>query len=150
MADARNAPFWQTKTLAEMSPDEWESLCDGCGKCCLHKLEDEDTGRIHLTVIACRLLDVETCRCSHYKKRRRHVPACVRIEPHTVSDLTLPSTCAYRLLAEGRPLASWHPLLSGTPETVHTAGISVRGWAVPEAQVPEEDFEDYIIAQESD
>jgi uncharacterized protein len=143
-------PFWQTKTLAELSAAEWESLCDGCGKCCLHKLEDEDTGRVHLTVIACRLLDIESCRCSHYEDRLRHVPACVRIAPHTVNELTLPSTCAYRLVAEGRPLESWHPLISGDPASVHAAGVSVQGWAVPEVEVPEEDFEDYIIAREAD
>ena len=144
------APFWQTKTLAEMSEAEWESLCDGCGKCCLHKLEDEDTGRIHLTVVACRLLDVATCRCGHYQKRRRFVPECVRIEPSSVATLTLPSSCAYRAIAEGRGLASWHPLVSGDPESVHAAGISVRAWAVPESQVAEEDLEDYVIAEESE
>lgn len=143
-------PFWQTKTLAEMSEAEWESLCDGCGKCCLHKLEDEDTGRIHLTVVACRLLDIATCRCGHYQKRHRFVPECVRIAPDNVSTLTLPSSCAYRAIAEGRGLASWHPLVSGDPGSVHAAGISVQAWAVPESQVAEGDLEDYVIAQESD
>jgi uncharacterized cysteine cluster protein YcgN (CxxCxxCC family) len=143
-------PFWQSKTLAEMSELEWESLCDGCGKCCLHKLEDEDTGRIHLTMVACKLLDLQSCRCAHYAKRRRFVPACVRVSPESVHALLLPSSCAYRVLAEGGELAPWHPLVSGDSSTVHTAGISVRGWAVSEREVPEEDFEDYVVASESD
>lgn len=143
------APFWQTKTLAQMSQAEWESLCDGCGKCCLHKLEDEDTGRIHLTVVACRLLDLSTCRCSHYAKRRRFVPECVQIAPETVASLTLPSSCAYRAIAEGRGLPSWHPLVSGSPDSVHAAGVSVRDWAVSATQVDEDDLEDYVIAEES-
>jgi len=143
-------PFWKSKTLAQMSEAEWESLCDGCGKCCLHKLEDEDTGKVHLTMVACKLLDLGTCRCANYPKRRRFVPACVRMRPETVSSLVLPSSCAYRVLAEGRELASWHPLRSGDRDSVHAAGVSIKGWAVSERVVPEEDFQDYVIASESD
>lgn len=141
-------PFWKTKTLGQLSKREWESLCDGCGKCCLHKLEDEETGRVHLTMVACKLLDTDQCRCSDYPRRHRHVPECVRMTPDNIASLTLPSSCAYRRLAEGRDLPSWHPLVSGRAESVHTANASVRRWAVSARDVPEEDFEDYVIASE--
>lgn len=141
-------PFWKSKTLGQLSKAEWESLCDGCGKCCLHKLEDEDTGRVHLTMVACQLLDIESCRCSDYAQRRRYVPECVRMQPDNIASLMLPASCAYRLLAEGRDLPTWHPLVSGRPDTVHEANASVRRWAVSERDVPSADFEDYVIASE--
>jgi uncharacterized cysteine cluster protein YcgN (CxxCxxCC family) len=126
-------PFWKTKTLAEMNREEWESLCDGCGRCCLHKLRDEATDVIAWTNVACRLLDTQTCRCSDYKHRRRRVPDCVRLTPEALEEIDwLPPSCAYRRLQEGRDLAWWHPLVSGDPETVHTAGVSVRGRAIDE------------------
>ncbi len=126
-------PFWQVKSLGEMSPSEWESLCYGCGKCCLHKLQYDDTGEVHYTNVACRLLDLGSGRCSNYAERQRHVPDCVALKPEKVLELSwLPSTCAYRLLANGLPLAWWHPLVSGDPESVHAAGQSVRGRAVAE------------------
>jgi uncharacterized protein len=120
-------PFWKTKTLEEMTAAEWESLCDGCGKCCLAKLEDEDTGDIFWTSVGCRLLDAGTCRCADYSNRLAQVPDCVKLTPEKVRTLSwLPSTCAYRLVAEGRDLFSWHHLRSGRRESVHEAGVSVR------------------------
>lgn len=128
VADVPQEPFWRTATLEEMTDQQWESLCDGCGRCCLIKLEDEDTGRIHYTDVGCRLLDGDTCRCSDYPNRQSHVPDCVRLTPETVRALTwLPPTCAYRLVREGVDLPWWHPLVSGDPETVVAAGISVQG-----------------------
>jgi uncharacterized cysteine cluster protein YcgN (CxxCxxCC family) len=121
-------PFWKTKSLEDMTAAEWESLCDGCGKCCLAKLEDEDTGEIHWTSVACRLFDAGTCRCKDYANRLAKVPDCVQLTPRNVRTLTwLPSTCAYRLIANGKDLFDWHPLVSGDPRSVHRAGVSVRG-----------------------
>ena len=143
---AESEPFWRRKTLTEMTKAEWESLCDGCGKCCLLKLEDEDSGEVSYTDVACKLLDMETCRCSHYVTRKRHVPDCIKLTPNLVDQLRwMPSTCAYRLLSEGKDLAWWHPLVSGDPETVHRAGVSVRGRAVPEAEVEAGELENRIV-----
>ena len=128
-----DAPFWRTKSLGEMTAAEWESLCDGCGKCCLEKLEDAESGEISHTNVACRLLNVRTCRCTRYAERRRFVPNCEQLDPDNVLRFRwLPSSCAYRLLSEGRDLPWWHPLVSGDPELVHRLGFSVRGRAVPE------------------
>ena len=119
-------PFWEEKPLEKMTRSEWESLCDGCGKCCLHKVEDEDSGDIYMTNVACKLLDLKTGRCSDYKNRRNHVPDCVRLTAKRAGRLTwLPDTCAYRLRADGQPLPAWHYLLSGDTEAVHKAGASV-------------------------
>ncbi|MDX6806554.1 YcgN family cysteine cluster protein [Terrihabitans sp. PJ23] len=121
-------PYWKTKTLEEMSSEEWEALCDGCGRCCLVKLEDEDSGEIAYTDVGCTLLDGNTCGCRNYPERQTLVPECVRLTPDVVRGLRwLPSTCAYRLVAKGADLPGWHPLKSGTPDSVHEAGISVRG-----------------------
>lgn len=140
--------FWERKSLAEMSAEEWEALCDGCGKCCLNKIEDFDSGEILPTNVACRLLDLQSCRCTNYARRRRMVPDCVALTPDNVGKIPwLPSTCAYRLLAEGKPLAHWHPLVSGDPESVHRAGISVRGRAVSERRL-KGPLEDYVIDDE--
>ncbi len=138
--------FWETVPLSRMTSDEWEALCDGCGKCCLNKLEDEDTGEVAFTNVACRLLDGESCRCGNYAIRKVLVPECVVLTPKTLPDVAY--TCAYRLLHQGDPLFDWHPLISGDPESVHAAGISVRGWTVPEFEVDENDWEDHIIDEE--
>ncbi len=144
--DNASRPFWQVKTLGEMSHDEWESLCDGCGKCCLIKLIDDVTDDLHHTSVACRLLDCDSCRCGDYANRKIIVDDCVVLTPRMVEELPwMPSTCAYRLLHEGRPLAWWHPLISGRAETVHEAGISVRGRATPEYLVADEALPDYIV-----
>lgn len=141
--------FWETKPLDQMSTSEWEALCDGCGKCCLNKLEDEDSGDVALTRVACRLLDDATCRCAQYEIRHQFVPDCIVLKPFNIEShlYWMPRTCAYRLLHEGRGLADWHPLISGTPETVHRAGVSMRGRTVSEFDVADEDWEDHIIEE---
>ena len=140
-------PFWK-KPLEALTRAEWEQLCDGCGRCCLVKLEDEDTARIHYTDVACRLFEAGTCRCRNYGRRRERVPDCVKLTPETVRTIPwLPPTCAYRVRAEGRDLASWHPLVSGDPESVHKAGISVRGRiGAREQDVPLDELPDYIVS----
>ncbi len=128
--------FWRTKTLAEMDEAEWESLCDGCGKCCLISIEDEDSGDVFWTDMACKLFDGAACRCSDYANRAKRVKDCVKLTPENVGDLAwMPKTCAYRLVHEGRPLPWWHPLVSGDPESVHKAGASVRGRTIPERRL---------------
>jgi len=127
-------PFWQRKRLHEMSPTEWESLCDGCGKCCLAKLEDEDTGEVYHTDLVCRYMDQESCQCTVYATRLAKVPGCTVLTPATVGTLH-----------EGRPLADWHPLVSGDADSVHAAGVSVRHRVLSEDRVPEEDWEEHII-----
>ena len=140
-------PFWRAKRLTEMTPAEWESLCDGCGKCCLNKLEDWDTGEIVHTAVACRLPDLGTCRCGDYAQRRRIVPECVVLTPENVGELRwMPSTCAYRLLAEGRDLPVWHHLVCGDRDAVHRAGVSVLGWAISEDEV--DALEDHLLDEE--
>ncbi|SIT22462.1 hypothetical protein SAMN05421774_1124 [Gemmobacter megaterium] len=141
--------YWETVPLADMAPTEWEALCDGCGKCCLNKIEFEDTGEVAFTRLACRLLDGATCRCTQYPIRHQFVPDCVSLTPDKLPEVAywLPRTCAYRLLHEGKPLLPWHPLVSGDPESVHLAGASVQGWTVPEYEVDEDDWEDYIIEE---
>ena len=126
-------PYWETKTLRQMTVAEWEGLCDGCGLCCLIRFEDEDTGEITLSNAACRLLCLDTNRCGDYANRKARVPDCVGLTPRVLRNIDwLPPTCGYRRVAEGKDLAWWHPLVSGDPTTVHTAGISVRGRAVSE------------------
>ncbi|SIO45482.1 hypothetical protein SAMN05444722_2262 [Rhodovulum sp. ES.010] len=142
--------FWERVPLKKMTAREWEALCDGCGKCCLNKLEDADTGEVVFTRVACRLLDDETCRCAHYDVRKSIVPECVVLKPSNIAEIAywMPATCAYRLLWEGKPLFDWHPLISDDPETVHRAGVSVRGWTVPEFDIPVEEWEDHVIEEE--
>ena len=142
--------FWETVPLTKMTAPEWEALCDGCGKCCLNKLEYEDTGEVEFTSIACKLLDGSTCRCAKYETRHQSVPECVRLSPKTLPKVAywMPRTCAYRLLFQGDQLPDWHPLLTGDPESTHAAGQSVRGWTTPEFDVPEEDWDQYLIEGE--
>lgn len=138
-------PFWERKSLTEMTTEEWESLCDGCGRCCLHKLQDIETGVLVFTNVACRALDAEGSHCTVYHERQQRVADCLILGPNSPYLRYLPSSCAYRRLAEGRPLASWHPLISGSPDSVHEAGISVRGRVVSEVDVHPGDFEEHVI-----
>lgn len=142
---AAATPFWE-RPLSELTRSQWEKLCDGCGRCCLVKLEDEDTGAIHHTSIACKLLDQESCLCGDYRNRREHVPDCIRLTLTKLQDIPwLPPTCAYVLRNEGKPLPPWHPLISGDPDTVHDAGVSVRGKVeASEEEVEDEDTPDFI------
>ena len=139
-------PFWERKSLEEMNPEEWEALCDGCGKCCLNKLEDWETGEIFWTNIACELFDCDTCKCSDYKNRAKLVPDCIQLTPEKISTISwLPPTCAYRLIGEGSGLYWWHPLVSGDPETVHQAGISTRERAIEDNGINPEEYEDFLV-----
>jgi hypothetical protein len=138
--------FWKEKTLEQMTDAEWESLCDGCARCCLVKLEDADSGEVHYTSLVCDLLDVDRCRCTRYPERHELVPDCIQFTAELAATLSwLPDTCAYRLLAEGLDLPAWHPLVSGRRESVHEAGISVRGRVIPVRMVPEDEHEDHLI-----
>lgn len=140
------APFWQSKSLKDMSREQWESVCDGCGLCCVQKLEDEDDGEVYYTKIACQLLDLHSCQCSDYPNRKQRVPGCIQLTAEQVQQFCwLPASCAYRLLAEGKPLFDWHPLISGRADSVYEAGISLAGQLVSELDVDEDDWEDYII-----
>lgn len=133
--------FWETKTLAELDRGQWEALCDGCGKCCIHKLEDEETGDLYPTNVACRMLDRRSGQCKDYRNRRAYVPDCVRLTVKNVYTTDwLPSTCAYRLRANGERLPDWHYLVCGDREAVHAAGESTRGWTVSEDDAGELEF----------
>lgn len=146
MAARENPPFWKSKSLSEMDSTQWESLCDGCGRCCLHKFEDADTGVVYYTDVACRLLNAGTCRCRDYGQRASRVPECLVLKPdETEKFYWLPATCAYRRLADGRELPRWHPLISHDPETVHRAGVSVREKVVSEEHVHPNDIVRRII-----
>jgi hypothetical protein len=138
--------FWKKKPLSGMTPEEWEALCDGCGICCLFKVEDVDTGAVQLTNVACRYLGLDECRCQLYEVRGAAMPTCIKLTPSKVARLTwLPETCAYRLVLAGKPLPRWHPLISGDPDSVHRAGISVRGHVMREADADMSRIEDYVI-----
>jgi len=147
--DGLTPEFWKHKPFKSLTSEEWEALCDGCGKCCLNKLEDEDTGEVALTRIACRLLDDQSCKCGQYPIRHQFIPDCIVLKPSNIDENAywMPKTCAYRLLWSGQPLFDWHPLISGNPETVHTANISVRGMTLSEFDINEEDWEDHIIEE---
>ena len=139
-------PFWLTKSLGEMSEPEWESLCDGCGRCCMNKLEDEDTGEVVFTRVSCKMLDTATCRCSDYSNRFQHVPDCISVRPLDEQKLSwLPSSCAYRLLSEGKPLEKWHPLVSGRADSVFESGISMQHLCLNETSVPFDELIRHVI-----
>jgi uncharacterized cysteine cluster protein YcgN (CxxCxxCC family) len=141
MSKKSEKPFWETKSLDVMSREEWESLCDGCGRCCLVKLLDDDTEEVYYTMASCALLDVKACSCKNYAERTELIDDCVELTPENIDKMDwLPPTCAYRKVREGKPLSWWHPLVSGSPETVHEAGISVRGKIVSETLIAEEDL----------
>jgi uncharacterized cysteine cluster protein YcgN (CxxCxxCC family) len=141
--------FWETVPLNEMTQPEWEALCDGCGKCCLNKIEDEDSGEVFLTRVACRLLDDETCQCKQYETRKSIVPECIQLTPKTLEKhmYWMPKTCAYRMLHKGEALHNWHPLITGNPQSVHDAEVSVQGFTVPENEVHDDDWEHHIIQE---
>lgn len=142
--------FWKSKSLREMNAEEWEALCDGCAQCCLVKLQDEDTEELLHTRLACKLLDIGVCRCTDYDNRHKRVHDCAVVSPDTVERLDwLPHSCAYRLVAEGKDLFWWHPLVSGNPDTVHEAGVSVRSWATSEDGVPEHKYERFVVKDPS-
>ncbi|MEE9354678.1 MAG: YcgN family cysteine cluster protein [Methylococcaceae bacterium] len=139
-----NDAFWKEKKLIDMNEQEWESLCDGCGKCCLHKLEDADTGQVFYTSVVCDLNNLDTCRCTKYSERCSLVPDCLDLKQHEFADFNwLPATCAYRLLSHGEDLPDWHPLVSGNPDSIHKAGVSIRSYAMPESDI--DSLEDHII-----
>ena len=143
---AKTEPFWKRKSLAQLDRDEWESLCDGCGLCCLQKLEDDEDGSVYYTRIACKLLDLATCRCSNYAERKRFVPDCIQLTPEQADQFRwLPPTCAYRLVAEGKDLLPWHHLVCGDRQAVHDARISQAGRMLSETAVAEEDWEEHLI-----
>jgi uncharacterized cysteine cluster protein YcgN (CxxCxxCC family) len=141
--------FWDAVPLEQMTRAEWEALCDGCGKCCLNKLEDEDTAEVALTNVACRLFDDATCRCGQYDIRHQFVPECIVLKPQNMDAnlYWMPETCAYKLLWQGKPLFDWHPLISGDPDSVHRAGVSMQGRTRPEFEVDDDDLEEHIIEE---
>ncbi len=148
-ADVLRPRFWERVALADMTLAEWEALCDGCGRCCLLKLEDADTAEVAFTHVGCRLLDSDTCRCGNYAIRKQLVPDCVVLTPQNIAEIAywMPETCAYRILWQGEELPRWHPLVSGDPESVRRAGISMAGRVVPEWEVAEEDLEDHLLEE---
>ena len=142
--------FWKNKQMSEMSKAEWEALCDGCGKCCLNKLENDETGEVHYTTIACRLLDNESCKCSQYSIRHQFVPECIVLTPKNISEHAywLPKTCAYYLVWKGQELYNWHPLISGASNSVHDANVSVQNKTIAEFEVNEDEWENYLWEEE--
>lgn len=141
--------YWEDTPLTRMTRPEWEALCDGCGKCCMNKLEDEDTGEVVMTRIACRLFDDTSCRCAQYPIRHQFVPECIVLKPTTMDAnlYWMPETCAYKLLWQGKKLYDWHPLISGDPQSVHDAGISMQSRTIPEFEVDEDEWEDHVIEE---
>jgi len=136
--------FWKSKTLKQMTNDEWESLCDGCGKCCLHKLEDIDTGEISVSNVSCMYLDLKTCRCKDYKYRQKNVKDCIKLTPETINKINwLPNTCSYKLVLNNDDLPDWHHLISGDKNTIHERGMSVKNYSINEKDI--KDVNEYIL-----
>lgn len=144
---SKNLPFWNTIALTDMSTEQWESLCDGCGLCCLNKLENEDDGEIYYTNVACRLLETDHCKCRHYLDRAKHVEHCMILTPTNLGDSLrwLPNTCAYKRLAQKQSLPDWHPLLTGNANSVHAAGISACGRCVSETTIDLDEIEEHVV-----
>ena len=139
--------FWKGKTLEQLSNEEWEALCDGCGQCCLYKLEDEDSSDLYLTNVVCRFFDQQTCQCRVYAERHQAVPTCVQLTPQNVLELKwIPPTCAYKLLAEGKPLPKWHPLISDDRQSIQETEFFVGGRVISESDVDMDDLENYVIS----
>ena len=146
MRDTKKIPFWKSKSLTELSKDEWESLCDGCGKCCCIRLEDEDTADIYITDVVCKLFDPNSCQCTDYPNRSKKVPDCVTLTPDNVDKLHwMPQTCAYRLVARGEDLPDYHHLISGSRNSIHQAGMSVQDAVISETLVDEEDLPHRLV-----
>lgn len=142
-------PYWERLTLEEMNPAQWEALCDGCGLCCLHKLEDDDTGEVYFTRVACRYLNCNTCECTVYDKRRQWAPQCVKLTPKMAREAAwLPNTCAYRRLAEGKKLSTWHPLVSGDRNLLPFSGMSARNRCIPEDALAETPLVEYLLSED--
>lgn len=140
------ANWWDVKSLGELTASEWDALCDGCGKCCLQKLQDEDSGEVYYTAVRCRYLQEPSCRCADYDNRLILAPDCIDLRAANWQSIDwLPATCAYYLRAHGEPLPAWHPLVSGSSESVHAAGMSVRGRTLSEEYVHPDDFEEHIV-----
>lgn len=148
MSDLRDK-FWETLPLEDLTRPEWEALCDGCGKCCMNKLEDDETGEVAFTRVACRLFDDSTCKCSQYPIRHQFVPECIVMTPENIEShmYWLPQTCAYRLRQLGQPLFNWHPLISGDPNSALSAGVSMHNATTPEFEVDEDDWEEHIVSE---
>ena len=143
---SKSIPFWIDKELGQLSQQEWELLCDGCARCCLQKLEDDETGDVHYTRLACQLLNIDSCQCSAYSNRCAYVPSCISLTVENIPKMSwLPDSCAYRLRYEGKPLPEWHPLVSGNCESVHDSGASVREFALSETAVPEDQWQMHVI-----
>ena len=143
--------FWKRRKLTDLSLEEWEALCDGCGNCCLYKVEDIDTGEVGLTNVVCRFLDLDNIQCQLYDDRHSAMPSCIKLTPSKVESLKwLPETCAYVLIMRGQPLPDWHPLESGSPNSVHEAGISVKGKVIRETEANLDRIEDYIVSYDED
>ena len=142
-------PFWKSKPLQDLTETQWEDLCDGCGKCCLHKLQDAETGDIFYTAVACPLLDIAQCRCRDYAHRFEKAPHCLELTPGKVAELDwLPATCAYRLVSAGKDLPDWHHLVCNDRQAVHAAGMSIRGWAIAPDGIDEDDLKEFVVVPE--